>query len=303
MNRRSFVTGLGAVLSAPLGTDAQPPAGKKHRIGWVSAAFSLTEPGLAFNRRLRDAGFIEGENIVVDRQLMRGRENEYTTVLEDLERRVDVIVVSGPPAAAARRIVTRVPVIFAAVGDPVAIGLVQSLAKPGGNFTGVAFEVSPDIAVKRLGLLKEVFPQLSRVAPLWSSLDPVGIPMLRHLQDAASRLPLSVRPFDVRSPKDFDGVFRDVVKERLNGILVIGGPVNVIPREANHRFRGDPPAAGHLDNARRRRVIMILKGAKPADLHVEQPTRFELVINLKTAKALGLTIPQSLLLRADQVIE
>ena len=325
MDRRAFLgTIAGSLLAAPLAAEAQQ-AGKIFRVGYVSPTSGIGPIGLAFNRSLRDSGLIEGENVLVDRQFMGGREDQYPAVLGDLERRVDVIVVTGPPAAlAAKKVVTRVPVIFAAVGDPVAIGLVQSLAKPGGNFTGVAFDVSPDIAIKRLGLLKEVFPGLVRVAALWSSHDPVGIPTLRHLEDAAPRLPAPVRAFDVRRPEDFDGVFRLIVSERLNGLLVIGGPVNVIHQKriieftASHRLPAisisrdyvdegglmsyGPSLADNIGHAATY-VAKIRKGAKPADLPVEQPSKFDLVINLKTAKALGLTIPPSLLQRADQVID
>ena len=325
MDRRRFLlTSLAGAVAAPLGAEAQQ-AGKVARVGFVSPARGLSEPVLAFSRELRALGLIEGANVVIDRQLMGGREDQYATVLADLERRVDVIVVTGPPAAlAAKKVVTKVPVIFAAVGDPVAIGLVQSLAKPGGNFTGVAFDVSPEIAVKRLGLLKEVFPPLTRVAALWSSADPVGIPTLRYLEDATPRLPVSVRPFDVRRPEDFDDVFRDILKERLNGLLVIGGPVNVVYQKRivefaatqrlpaisiSREYVGEgglmsygPSLADNIGHAATF-VAKILRGARPADLPIEQPTKFELVINLKTARALGLTIPPSLLARADQVIE
>ncbi len=324
MDRRAFIGTLTVgLLAASLAAKAQP--GKIYRVGFVSPTSGGGPGGLAFNRGLRDSGLIEGENVLVDRQFMGGREDQYPAVLGDLERRVDVIVVLGPPAAlAAKKVVTNVPVIFAAVGDPVAIGLVQSLAKPGGNFTGVAFDVSPDIAIKRLGLLKEVFPGLVRVAALWSSHDPVGIPTLRHLDDAAPRLPAPVRAFDVRRPEDFDGVFRLIVSERLNGLLVIGGPVNVIHQKRIIEFTAmqrlpaisisrdyvdegglmsyGPSLADVIGHAATY-VDKIRKGAKPADLPVEQPRKFDLVINLKTAKALGLTIPPSLLQRADQVIE
>src|SRR5215831_5001522 len=198
VDRRRFVAAMtGGLFAAPLAAGAQQ-AGRAFRVGFVSPAQGLTEPVLAFSRSLRALGLIEGVNVLVDRQLMGGREDQYMAVLADLERRVDVIVVTGPPAAlAAKRVVTKVPVIFAAVGDPVAIGLVPSLAKPGGNFTGVAFDVSPEIAAKRLGLLREVFPPLARVAALWSPPDPVGIPALRHLKEVAPRLSISVRAFDV----------------------------------------------------------------------------------------------------------
>jgi putative tryptophan/tyrosine transport system substrate-binding protein len=325
MDRRRFlVSSLAGAVAAPLAGAAQQ-AGKVYRIGYVTPAPGVTAPVLAFDRVLRDSGLIEGANAVIDRQFMGGREDQYGAVLADLERRVDVIVVSGPPAAlAAKQAVTRVPVIFAAVGDPVGLGLVQSLAKPGGNLTGVSFDVSPDIAVKRLGLLKEIFPALVRVAALWQSQDPVGLSMLQSLQSAAPRLPVQVRPFDVRRAEDFDDVFRDIVKERLNGILVIGGPVNVIHQKRIVDFAKTqrlpaisisrdyvvdgglmsygPNLADNIGHAATF-VARILKGARPADLPVEQPTRFELVINARTARALGLTLPSSLLARADQVIE
>jgi putative ABC transport system substrate-binding protein len=272
-----------------------------------------------------ESNLIEGENVRVYREFMGGREDRYMAVLAGLERRVDVIVVTGPPAAlAAKKVVTRVPVIFTAVGDPVGIGLVQSLARPGGNLTGVAFDVTPDIAIKRLGLLKEVFLGLVRVAALWSSHDPVGISMLRHLEDAAPRLAVSIRPFDVRRLEDFDEAFKQIVKERLNGLLVIGGPLNVIHQRRIIEFTASqrlpaisissdyvaegglmsygPSLADNIGHAATY-VAKIRKGWKPADLPVEQPTRYELVINLKTARAIGLTIPPGLLQRADQVIE
>jgi putative ABC transport system substrate-binding protein len=330
MDRRTFISSatLG-LLAASLAAEAQQ-AGKIFRVGYVSPGFGgpgigLGPVSLAFNRGLRDSGLIEGENVLVDRQFMGGREDQYPAVLGELERRVDVIVVASPPAAlAAKKVITKVPVVFAAVGDPVAIGLVQSLAKPGGNFTGVAFDVSPDIAIKRLGLLKEVFPGLVRVAALWSSHDPVGIPTLRHLEDIAPRLPVPVRAFNVRRPEDFDGVFRLIVSERLNGLLVIGGPVNVVYQKRIIEFTASqrlpaisisrdyvdegglmsygPSLADNVGHAATY-VAKIRKGAKPADLPVQQPSKFDLVINLKSAKALGLTIPPSLLQRADQVIE
>jgi len=325
MDRRRFLlTSLAGAVGAPLAAGAQP-AGKVYRVGFVSPAPRPGPPALAFDRALHAAGLVEGKNVIVDRRYMGGREGQYPAVLAELERTVDVIVATGPPAAlAARKVVTKVPVVFAAVGDPVAIGLVQSLAKPGGNLTGVAFDASPEIPSKRLGLLREVSPTLGRVAALWSSTDPVGIQALRQLDDAAPRLAVTVKPFDVRHADDFDQIFRQIEQERFQGLLVVGGPVNVIHSKriidfvAAHRLPAisisrdyveggglmsyGPNLADNIAHAAKY-VERILKGAKPADLPVEQPTKLELVINLKTAKALGLTIPPSLLLRADQVIE
>lgn len=312
------------MLAAPRAAEAQQ-MGKVFRVGYVVPAPGPNPVGLAFDRALHELGLIEGKNVVIDRRYMGGREAEYQSVLTQLERIVDVIVVAGPPAAlVAKKVVTRVPVVFAAVGDPVAIGLVHSLARPGGNLTGVAFDASPEIASKRLGILKEVHPSLSRVAVLWSSTDPIGIPALRELQSAAPRLQVTVTAFDVRRVEDFYDVFTQIQKDRFDGVLVVGGPVNVVERKRiadftiNHRLTSisisrdyvnegglmsyGPNLADNVGHAATY-VHKILNGARPGDLPVEQPTKFELVINLKTAKALGLTIPSSLLLRADHVIE
>ena len=324
MDRRTFLASTGAaLLAAPLAAEAQQ--GKVWRIGYVVAGAGPNALNSAFIRALPGVGLIEGKNVIVERRYMGGREGQYAEVLADLERTMDVIVVTGPPAAlAARRVVTKVPVIFAAVGDPVAIGLVQSLAKPGGNFTGVAFDASPEIAAKRLALLKEAAPAVARIAALWSSTDPVGIPALRQVEDAARQLRVTVQSFDVRQPDDFDTLFAQIHKANLDGLLVIGGPVNVIHQKRIVEFAAvqklpvisisrdyidegglmsyGPSLAANMAYMVHY-VDKILRGAKPADLPVEQPTKFELVINLKTAKALGLTIPPSVLLRADQVIE
>ena len=322
MQRHTFVAGMAAVMVAPLAGEAQQTV---YRIAYLSPAAGPTPLTDAFDRRLRAEGFVIGHNISVDRRYMAGREKEYTAVLAELEHKADVIVVAGPPAAlAAKKTITKVPVVFSAVGDPVAIGLVQSLAKPGGNLTGVGFDVTPEIAGKRLEVLKEAIPKVARVGALWSSADPVGVPALRQLDTAASRLRVSVIAHDVRVPEDFEGIFRAIVTDRADALLVVGGPVNVIHRGRIIDFAAKQrlPAIyissiyvdeGGLmsygpsfsDNIERAAVYVarILKGAKPSDLPVELPTKLDLAINLKTAKALGLTIPPSLLLRADQVID
>jgi putative ABC transport system substrate-binding protein len=326
-SRRTFlVTFAGGILAVPLAAEAQQ-AGRLPTIGYVSPAVAGPNALVdAFNRGLREAGFVEGRNIVVDRRHMGSREDQYDQVMAQLEQqKVDVIVAAGPPAAlAAKRVVKTVPVVFAGVGDPVVIGLVQSLARPGGNLTGVAFDVTPEIAGKRLELLKAAVPTLSRVAALWSSADPVGLPQFRQLEQAAQRVRVKVIPYDVRGPESFDPLFDEILKDRANGMLVVGGPVNVIHQKriiafaSTHRLPAvsisrsyvedgglmsyGPSFADIMQHAAGY-VARILKGAKPGDLPIEQPTKFELVINLKTAKALGLTIPRSLLVRADQVIQ
>jgi putative ABC transport system substrate-binding protein len=324
--RRMFIRTLaGGLLAAPLVTEAQPPT-KLGRIAVVVPSAGRSSVMDAFYVGLREAGYIEGRNITIDHRSMAGRENEYDLVMAELEqRRVDVIFAAGPPAAlAAKRVVKVVPVVFAAVGDPVAIGLVESLARPGANMTGVAFDVTPEIAAKRLAILKEAVPGVDRIAALWSSTDPVGLQLLRKLESAAQQLHVSVKAYDVRRPEDLESVFEGALKDRPNGILVVGGPVNVIHQKRiiafaeTHRLpsisisRNYAEDGGLMSYGPRfadqwrlgaAYVARILRGAKPADLPVEQPTKFELVINTKTAKALGLTIPQSLLLRADEVIQ
>jgi len=314
-----------ALVLSPLAVDAQQPA-KMPTVAVVSPGAGPGPLLEVFYRALREAGYIEDKNIVVARHYMSGREDQYDQVMTQLDQqKVDVIAAIGPPAAlAARRTVKSVPVVFSGVGDPVVIGLVKSLAKPGGNLTGVAFDATSEIAGKRLELLKEAVTTVSRVAALWSSPDPVGLSLLRQIEQTAQRLHMKVTPYDVRGPDDFDRVFSEILKERSNGLLVVGGPVNVIHQKrigafaAAHRLPSISISRGYVDDGGLMSygpsfeaimahtavyVARVLKGAKPADLPVEQPTKFELVINLKTAKALGLTIPPSLLARADQVIE
>jgi putative ABC transport system substrate-binding protein len=331
MDRRRFLlTSLaGALVGPPAAGGQQAQKGSLvgiPRVGYVSPAPGPNVVHETFISGLREAGYSDGQNVVVDRRYMGGREKQYDQVMAELDQqKVSVIVAAGPPAAlAAKRMVKTVPVVFTAVGDPVGIGLVHSLSKPGGNMTGVAFDVTPEIAAKRLELLKAAVPPLSHVAALWSSTDPVGVILLRHLESAAQLLGVNVKAFDVRTVEDFDPVFEAILKNRHNGLLVIGGPVNVVHRKRIITFASTHaipaisisrdyaeegglmsygPSFGDQGRHAAKFAARILRGAKPSELPVEQPTRLELVVNLNTARALGLTIPPSLLLRADQVIE
>jgi len=326
VDRRQFLTAIGiAIFLAPRAGEAQQTM-RIPRIGFVAPSAGPTPFGEPFFLGLSEGGYIEGRTIIIDRRYMGGREEQYDRVMAEFEQqRMDAIFAMGPPAAlAAKRVVKRVPVVFAAVGDPVGIGLVQSLARPGGNITGVSFDVTPEIAAKRLEILKEAAPNLARVVALWSSTDPVGLSLLRQLEAAAQQLHVTVMAYDVRKPEDLDSVFEAALKERPNGILVIGGPVNVIHQKRiiafaeAHRFPSISisrnyavdgglmsygPSFADQWRLGAAYVARILKGTKPSELPIVQPSQLELVINLRAGKALGLTIPQSLILRANDIIQ
>ena len=313
-------------LSAPLAPDAQQP-GKVHRIGilWPTS-LSAGQPRLeAFRQGLRELGYVEGQNIAIEVRSAEGKVERLPGLAAKLVRlKVDVIVAAGTQAAlAAKQATSTIPIVMAAVGDPVATGLVASLARPGGNLTGPSLML-PELIGKQLELLKEVVPKVSRVAVLWNSANPLGPPQMREAEGAARALRVRLQLLDVRDPNDFDTAFAAMTKERAGALLVIPDVVFVTHRArvADLAAKSRLPAvywtrelveAGGLmayganipDMYRRAATYVdkILKGTKPGDLPIEQPTRFELVINLKTAKALGLTIPQSVLLRADEVIQ
>ena len=313
-------------LAAPLPADAQQPA-KISRIGILRPGAPPDPLVEAFRQGLHELGYAEGRDIIIEYRWAEGKEERLTDLAAELVRlKVDVIVVSatrGPLAA--KQATTTIPIVMAASGDPVAAGLVASLARPGGNVTGLSV-ISPELSGKRLELLKGVVPKLSRVAVLWDA-DP-GNPfprlVLKEMEIAAAALRVQLQLLGIREPKELDGAFEAATRGRAGGVVVVGGPLTIANRmqivilAAKHRLpvmyglKEFVEAGGlisygpnHSDLYRRAAVYVdkILKGAKPADLPVEQPTRFELVINLKTAKALGLTIPQSVLIRADEVIQ
>jgi putative tryptophan/tyrosine transport system substrate-binding protein len=328
MNRRAFVTGLGAVLAAPLAAEAQPPA-KIPRVGFLSPS-SVSDPRTsryfqAFRQGLRDAGWAEGQNIVIESRWAEGKYNRLPALAAELVRlEVAVIVTYGGAATQATRQATRtIPIVMAVVQEAVSTGLVSSLAHPGGNITGTS-SMSPELVQKELQILKELVPKVSRIALLGNPAQPGHGPQLRHAQDAARELGVSVRVLEARDPSEIDKAFAVMTAERASAVVVlpdsmlldhrtrianlaIQGRLPMVSAIADHAEAGGLLAYGPsiVDTFHRAATYVdrILKGAKPGDLPVEQPTKFELIINLKTAKALGLTIPSSLLLRADQVIE
>jgi putative ABC transport system substrate-binding protein len=315
-----------ALLAGPLTAEAQQ-ARKVPRIGYLTGSSVEIEKSwlAAFQQGLRELGYVEGKSIVIEQRYGAGRSERLPELAAELVRlEVDVLVVGGEAATlAAKKATSAIPIVMVSVADPVGIGLVASLAHPGGNVTGLS-DLHADLVPKRLQLLKEVVPSASRVAVLLNPVNPSHPLQLKDLQAAAPALGVTILAFKVKGPDDIDRAFTIIRKERPGGLLVLGDRMlgthrrriiglAVKSRLASiHTLRGWVEAgslmsygANFSDLYRRLATYVdkILKGAKPADLPVEQPTRFELVINLKTAKALGLTIPPSVLLRADQVIE
>jgi putative ABC transport system substrate-binding protein len=325
MDRRAFIASAAGLLAAPLSAEAQPR--KIPRL-----CFLTFDPGTPQSTRftpffqgLRDLGYVDGRNIAIDYLSVGGQADRFPTRAADCVRlEADVIVVTTTPGAQAAKNATRtIPIVLHGLGDPVATGLVASLARPGGNVTGVT-QMSSGLAAKRLQLLKETVPRISRVLVLAYLVDPIAPPQVKELETAARSLGVKLLVQDIRTADDLPAAFDAGAKERAEGLLTTSASIFVVQRKrvvelaAQHRMPGMYPYrlvvdAGGLmaydsytsDLMRRAATYVdkILKGAKPADLPIEQPTKFELVINLKTAKALGLTIPRSLLLRADQVIE
>ncbi len=283
-------------------------------------------PVEAFRQGLRGLGWVEGQNIVIEYRSAEGRYDRLPDLAADLVRlKVDIIAAAGTAATTAAKNATRaIPIVMIGVGDPVGLELIASLARPGGNVTGLTFSVGMETAGKGLELLKEALPKVRRVAVLTNPANP-GQPLaLKNVKAAARSLGMQLQLLEARGPDEFDGTFAAMAKERVGALLVVSEAMFNIHRvrladlaarnklPSMHGFREDAEAGGLMsygpdlaDLCRRSATYVdkILKGAKPGDLPVEQPTKFELVINLKTAKALGLTIPASVLSRADQVIE
>ena len=325
--RRAFLGTLTGLLAAPLAAEGQQ-AKKVYRIGYLSASSPETQEPVvqALLRGLIGRGWIEGQNLMVERRSAEGKNERLPALAAELvQRKVDVIVAVADAAALAAKETTKsVPVVMLLVGDPVGSKLVASLARPGGNVTGMTFTPTLELLGKRLALLKEAVPHASRVAILSNPANPSHVRELKALQAAAGPLRLQGHHLEARSPEEFARAFTAMRRERAEALLILVDSMFTIHRTrlaelaAAYRLptlygiREFVVAGGLLaygvnvvDYAEGAAVYVdrILKGAKPADLPVEQPTKFELVINLKTAKALGLTIPPSLLARADDVIQ
>ena len=321
--RRAFVTGSIALLAAPLAANAQQ-AGRIYRLGLLSVT---PTPHLmeAWRQGLRDHGWIEGQNLRVEARFSEGVDARFPQLVAELiQLKVDVIVaVSDPAVQAAKQATTSIPIVMAAGTDPIVAGFVSNLAHPGGNITGMPI-FSDELTAKQLQLLKDLVPRVSRISIIIPTAVPAGMKMWSVAQAAAPRLGLVLRRIEINVPDDIERALATLSRQRPDAILVT--PTTVVYVHATrlvdfaatnrlpsmYSFRESVLAGGLISYSTAlpdlfRHVGMyvdkIFKGAKPGDLPVEQPTKFELVINRKTAKALGLTIPPSLLLRADELIE
>ncbi len=323
--RRALLVALAVgMLAVPLAAESQQ-AGKVYRIGYLGGGTPepYAPPLRAFEEGLRDLGYVEGRNIVFERRYAEGKLERLPGLAAELvQLKVDVIVVgANGPIAAAKRATATIPIVMFNAVEPVEAGFISSLARPGGNITGLSFHPGQEIGGKFLEMLKEIVPRLSRLA------------ILRHveagggyaaLEAAARKLNVTLEFVDIRSVDELEGAFATMTRRRAGAFVLVGGPLTYMRRQEiadlalksrlpGIHFLREYAQAGLLitygpslsDLYRRAATYVdkILKGAKPADLPVEQPTKFELVINLKTAKALGLTIPQSVLIRADEVIQ
>jgi len=325
VRRREFITLLGGVAVLPLAARAQQPPRKMRRLGILQPGAPPDPLVEAMQGRLRELGYSEGRDVAFEFRWAEGKLERLTQLATELaDLKVDVITAFSTPAAiAAQKVTTTIPIVFSAVGDPVGTGLVSNLARPGGNVTGLSV-LATELAAKRLEILEEIAPHISPLGMFWNDTNPSMVLSAHQSQDAAAKLGLTIQSIGVHDLISFDSAFAVVESGRVAALLTLIDPFTRQYRQRIVDFAAQRhlPAiydarefvqSGGLVSygpsllAMQRRVAeyvdKIFKGAKPGDLPVEQPTKFELVINLKTAKALGLTLPPSLLARADEVIE
>ena len=313
------------LLSLSFTADAQQPKVPRIAILVGTKPAAVAARVAAFQQGLREMGYVEGKNIVFEYRYAEGNADREPKIVAELVRlKVDVIVTTGPTVTrAAREATVMIPIVMAQDGDPVASGFVSSLARPGGNITGLS-TLAPEISGKRLELLKEIVPKLSRVAVIGASTEPGNAQFLKEMEFAAVALKLNLQYLNVLTSKDIESAFRAAVKERADGVVMLGSQVfnthriQIVELAVKSRLPATytrpeyvedgglmtyGPSINDLFRRAATYVDKIVKGAKPADLSVEQPTEFELVINLKAAKQIGLTIPPAVLARADRVIK
>jgi putative ABC transport system substrate-binding protein len=329
VTRRAFLASSAALLAAPFALEAREPRKAVYKIGIISAGSKRIPLNDVFQEALRDLGWIDGQNIIIDLRLAGIDQGATAADVSAIAAQLadggaDVIVTySGAVAQAVKKTVKTIPVCFGFVGDPIGFGLVTSLARPGGNFTGVSL-LFPELGGKWLQLLKEAIPRLARVGVLVNPANPGSPAYVRATQDAARSLGIQLQIIEVGGLEEFERAFSTLASRSIEAVIPMSDTLfffhrrHLIDLAAKHRLADiheglDSPKAGALmaygeafeDHMRRHaaHVDKLLRGSKPSELPVDQPTHLRLVINLKTAKALGLTIPASVLARADQVIE
>ena len=320
MRRRDFIGLLGGAAMWPVAARAQ----QRLHLGLLDTGLGA-DFAVPFIGRLAELGYVEGNNLVIERRSAEGKPERLPELAADLLRqRVDVIVTAGTPAGlAARQATSTIPIVLGAISDPVGIGLVESLARPGGNITGNSL-MAPDLSAKRLDILHTLAPSSSRFAILWDSSNPGMVERVRETRVAADQSHVLLHTVGPRSLEELDAAFADILQARPDALLVTaeaftrrylarildfanGNKIPSMFEDSSYVVAGGLMSYGpdYQDIFRKAAVFVdkIRKGAKPADLPIEQPTKFQLVINLKTAKALGLDVPPTLLARADEVIE
>ena len=325
MRRRDFIKVIAGLAAAwPLAVRAQTPAGKIYRVGILQPGKPPEPLVEALRERLKELGYREGHNIAYEYRWAEGKNERLVELAKELvDVKVDVITTLSTPAALAAKNVTKtIPIVFTGVGDPVGAGVVQSLSHPGGNVTGIS-TLATELSAKRLELLKEIVPNAAPVAMVWNDTNPSMVLSAREAQNAADRLDLNLQSIGVHDLISFDAAFATISSSHFNALLTLVDPFTREHRQrivdfaaqrrlpAIYESREFADAGGLISYgpsfpALQRRaadyVSMIFKGGKPVDIPIEQPTKFELIINLKTAKELGLTIPPTVLARADELI-